>query len=372
MRVALRIGSIGGIAIFVHFTWLLIFALVTFSLVAHFAGQFPHLAQSIQVGIGIAASLLFFSSVLFHELSHSWLARRYGLTVNSITLFVFGGVAEIKQEAKKPVAEIWIALIGPLSSYFLALFFGAIWYLTQTSWAVVSSVAGWLALINAGLATFNLLPGLPLDGGRVLRGLAWKFTGNREQATRIASGAGRLLGYLFILQGLFLVFASQNLVNGLWIIFIGWFLTNAAEAARMQMETQRAITGVQAGQVMTTDFPFVEGGTSLREFVEDYLLRSGRRCFIVGSPEHPRGIITLTDVRTVPRSEWTNTSVQAVMQPLHRLHAVAPDASIEEVLQLMEHYNIAQIAVVRDEQVLGLIGREQLLHLIRNRLDLAA
>jgi CBS domain-containing protein len=217
-----------------------------------------------------------------------------------------------------------------------------------------------------------LLPGLPLDGGRVLRGIAWKMTGNREQATRVATGAGRFFGYLLILQGLFLIFVSKNLVNGLWLMFIGWFLNNAAEASLLQMETQRAITGVQAGQVMTTDCPFVPPGTSLLEFVEGYLLLSGRRCFIVGSAAQPRGLITLADVRKVPRHDWANTSVQAVMQPLNRLHAVAPNASIEEVLRLMEQHNVAQIAVVQDEQVLGLIGREQLLHLIRNRLELAA
>ncbi len=372
MRNALRLGSIFGIAIFVHFTWLLIFALVTFALVAYFAEQFPQLAQAAQISIGVSASLLFFASVLFHELAHSWLALRYGYQVRSITLFVFGGVAEIKDEAKQPAAEIWIALIGPLSSYLLALCFGAIWYVSQARWAVVSGVAGWLALINVGLATFNLLPGLPLDGGRVLRGIAWKVSGNREQATRIAAGAGRFFGYLLILQGLFLIFVSKNLVNGLWLMFIGWFLNNAAESSVLQMETQRAIGGVRAGQVMTTDCPFVPPGTSLLEFVEGYLLLSGRRCFVVGSAAQPRGIITLTDVRTVPRAEWAHTSVQAAMQPLHRLHAVAPNASLEDVLRLMDQYNVAQIAVVEDERVLGLIGREQLLHLIRNRLELAA
>jgi Zn-dependent protease len=194
MRVAFRLGSLFGIAILVHFSWLLIFALVTFSLVAQFAGQFPQLSQAVQISLGLTASILFFSSVLFHELAHSWLALRSGYNVRSITLFVFGGVSEIEQEAKQPTAEIWIALIGPLSSYFLALCFGTIWYLGQARWAVVSRVAGWLALINVGLATFNLLPGLPLEGGRVLRGIAWKVSGNREQATRIAAGAGRFFG----------------------------------------------------------------------------------------------------------------------------------------------------------------------------------
>lgn len=370
MRAAFRIGTIFGIAILVHFSWLLIFALVTFSLVARFAEQFPALDQAIQISIGVTTSLLFFSSVLFHELAHSWLALRYGCSVRSITLFVFGGVAEIEEEAKKPVAEIWIALIGPLSSYLLALCFGLIWYVSQTRFAVISNVAGWLALINVGLGTFNLLPGLPLDGGRVLRGIAWKMTGNKEQATRIAASAGRFLGYLFILQGLFLVFVSKNLVNGLWLMFIGWFLNNAAEASILQVQAQHVIKGVQAGQVMTTDCPFVAPGTSLLEFVEGYLLLSGQRCFIVGSPELPRGIITLTDVRAVPRHEWSNTSVQAAMQPINKLYAVTPQASIDEVLRLMDQHKVAQIAVVQDEHVLGLIGREHLLHLIRNRMEL--
>jgi Zn-dependent protease len=372
MRVAIRLGTIFGISIFVHFTWFLIFALVTFSLVAQFTEQFPNLTQIAQISIGVIASLLFFGSVLFHELAHSWLALHQGYAVRSITLFVFGGVSEIEQEAKKPASEIEIALIGPLSSYFLALVFGAIWYGSRAHSAVLSNVAGWLALINFGLGTFNLLPGLPLDGGRVLRGLLWKWTGSLERATRMAATAGRFLGYLFILQGIIFAFSSNNLINGIWFVLIGWFLNNAAESSLVQMEVRRVITGVQARQVMTTDCSFIAPGTSLLEFVEDHLLVSGQRCFIVGAPEQPRGIITLADVRTVPRSEWTNTSVQAVMKPLDQLQAVAPSAGIEEVLRLMDQHNVAQIAVVQEGQIIGLIGRDHLLRLIRNRIELTA
>jgi Zn-dependent protease/CBS domain-containing protein len=372
MRASFRLGSLFGIAIFVHYTWFIIFLLVTLSLVQHFAASFPTLPVAGQWLIGLTASLLFFGSVLFHEMAHSLLAIQRGHAVRQITLFIFGGVSEIESEAKQPSTEIWIALIGPLSSYFLALAFGALWYLSRDVMPVISGVTGWLAVINAALGTFNLLPGLPLDGGRVLRGIAWRLTGNPERATRIAAGAGRTLGYLIILYGAWLAFGLNSFANGLWLVFIGWFLTNAAESTVQQMQMRRALAGVQAVQAMTRDCPAVSGGISLTEFVEQFLLPSGRRCFIVGERELPRGIITLTDVRAVPRDQWEVTSVQAVMRPLAQLHAVTPGTEIEQVLRLMDEHNIGQVAVMQDGQLLGLIRRDHLLRLIRNRLELAA
>jgi Zn-dependent protease len=370
MKTSFHLGSVFGVAINVHFTWFIIFALITLSLIGNFAARFPELSAAQHLLIGVMTSLLFFGSILFHEMAHSLLALSAGKQVRSITLFIFGGVSEFEKEAGDPGEEIRVALVGPLSSYLLAAIFGGVWFLTQRAAPVISSVAGWLSVVNFALGTFNLLPGLPLDGGHVLRGIVWRATGNPERATQIAITTGRALGYGLILAGVWAGFRLHDLVGGLWLGFLGWFLVNAAEASGAQMQFQRAMAGVHAGEVMALDFQFVPGGTSVAEFVEQYLLHSGAQCFFVGEPERPRGIITLTDVRALPREEWRSASVQAVMRPLERVWAVAPGAEIEEVLRLMDAQNVAQIPVMENGHLLGLIRRDQLLHLILTRAEL--
>jgi Zn-dependent protease len=372
MRNSFRLGSLFGVSIFVHFTWLIIFTLVTLSLVSEFAGRFPDLPGVAQTGIGIIASLLFFASVLFHEMAHSLLAMRHSQPMRAITLFVFGGVSEIEKEARQPATEIQVALIGPISSYFLAFAFGVIWYLSRESAPVIGAVAGWLSSVNIALGTFNLLPGLPLDGGRVLRGVIWRVTGDHTRATRIAGRVGSGFGYLIAFLGIWFVFHGKDLGNGIWLVLIGLFLANAAEASTFQVEMQRAVAGVRADQVMRTYPCFVPAGMSLAEFVERYWLSAGGLCFVVGEPEMPRGIITLWDVRAVPRDRWDGTSVQAAMQPWNKVTLVEPEVGLEDVVRLFDSHRISQVAVTRDGKLLGVIEREQLLRSIRDRIKLAA
>jgi Zn-dependent protease len=305
-------------------------------------------------------------------LAHSLLAIRNGQPVRSITLFIFGGVSQIEKEGSRPNAEIAIALIGPLSSFLLAAVFKAIWNLSASPFPVVASVAGWLASINLVLGMFNLLPGLPLGGGRVLRGVIWRLTGDESRATRLASNAGRALGDVLILLGVVLALRFNQLVGGIWIGFIGFFLVNSAEMSVMQMEMPRTLAGTRAGQVMMTDCPSVPPGISLAEFVEQYLLLSGRRCYVVGDVAAPRGLITQTDVRAVPRDQWRTTSVQAAMRPIESLHAVAPESDLREVVQLLDANQISQVVVMQEGRLLGMIGHEQLMWLPRNRMELAA
>ena len=372
MPSSIQVGSLFGISIRVHFSWVIIFVLVTVSMIGHFATTFPDLSAPMQQAVGVLASVLFFSSVLFHEMAHSLLAKRQGQPVRSITLFVFGGVSELEKEAERPGDEIRVALIGPIASYALALAFGAVWYVSRANAPVIGSLAGWLATINLVLGTFNLLPGLPLDGGRVLRGIVWRATGNPERATQTAANAGRIVGYLLILFGIWLAFGGNDRLGGLWLGFIGFFLINAAESSASQMEMQRAFSNVHAGQVMTNDCPFVPPSTSLTEFVEHFLLQSGRRCFLVGDQTATRGIITLTDVRAVPRDQWQSTSVQAAMRPIGELCAVPPETNLREVVRMLDSKRISQVLVIKDGMVLGMIGHDQLLRLIRNRMELAA
>ncbi len=362
-----QIGSLFGITIAVHITWFVIFALITFSMTGTYAASFPGLPPAAHLLIGLAASLLFFGSVLFHEMAHSLMAIRGGKPVRSITLFIFGGVSEIGKEADDPGEEIRIALIGPVSSYFLAAVFGGVWLLSRGNAPIISEVSKWLAAINVILGTFNLLPGIPLDGGRVLRGIIWSMTGDKDRATRLATGAGRTIGYLMILSGIFLAFRLNALFNGIWLGFLGWFLVHAAEMEWQRIAVGRALAGVTASEVMSRDCPSVPGEISLAEFVEQFLLRSGRRCYVVGESEVPRGIITLNDVLAVPRDEWSQTSVQAAMRRADQLYSVSPDTKLEDALRLMDEKNIAQIPVMLDGRLFGMIGRDHLIRLILNR-----
>jgi CBS domain-containing protein len=215
------------------------------------------------------------------------------------------------------------------------------------------------------------LPGIPLDGGRVLRGIAWSVTGDKDRATRLAVGAGRTIGYLMILGGVFMAFRLNQLFNGVWLGFLGWFLVHAAEMEWRRTAVDHAIAGVTASEVMSRDCPSVPGDTSLAEFVEHFLLRSGRRCYVVGESEAPRGIITLNDVLSVPRDEWGRTSVQAAMRRVDQIYSVSPDAELEDALRLMDEKNVAQVPVILDGRLLGIIGRDHLIRLIINRAALA-
>src|SRR5262249_39131978 len=331
-----RLGSLFGVTIAVHFTWFVIFALISFSMTGTFAASFPGLSPAAHLLIGLAASLLFFGSVLFHEMAHSLMAIRSGKPVRSITLFIFGGVSEIGKESDRPGEEIRIALIGPISSYFLAAAFGGLWLLSPGRAPVIGEVSKWLSAVNLVLGTFNLLPGIPLDGGRVLRGIVWGVVGDKDRATRVATGAGRTIGYLMILGGVYMAFRLNLVFNGVWLGFLGWFLVHAAETEWQRIAVGRAIAGVTAFGAINRDCPSVPEDTSLADFVEHYLLHSGRRCYMVGGSEAPRGIITLNDVLATPRGEWGRTSVKAAMRRTDRLYSVSPDAKLEDALRLMD------------------------------------
>jgi Zn-dependent protease len=370
MSASFRLGSLFGISILVHYSWFIVFALVTFSLVADFSGQFPTQSDEVHWVMGIVTSALFFGSVLFHEMTHSVVALTQKIRVRSITLFIFGGVAEIEDEPDRPRTEILIAVVGPLASLSLAIFFGVIWFLTANALPVIGGMAGWLAKMNAGLGIFNLLPGMPLDGGRILRGIGWYISGSFTRATRISSMTGRFLGYLIITTGIWMAFGEKRMADGIWLGFIGWFLVNAAEMTMMQAQLHRAIAGVRVSQVMSTDCTFVPPGVSLSEFVMSYLMQSAARCFIVGDQTAPRGIITISDVRAIPRDEWNVTSVQSAMRPMEKVISVSPEIEVQDVLRLMDTKNVAQVPVRSEGRLVGIVGRENLLSLIRNRMEL--
>jgi Zn-dependent protease len=366
-----RLGKILGIPIGVNSSWFIIFVLITLSFSTQFASLHPGWTRAQHLAFGIATSLLFFASVLLHELGHSVVALHYGIPVKSITLFIFGGVAQITREPERPSHEFQIAIAGPAVSSALGVFFYTVAFLTRGSLEGVSSLGEWLGYINLALAVFNLIPGFPLDGGRVLRAIVWKYTGSFERATNLAAGSGQLFAYGLIVYGGWKAL-TESVFGGLWIGFIGWFLLNAAQTSIAQVSFRRALKGVTAGDVMAHEYLRVPGSLSIAELVEHHLLRSGARCALITDGERFRGLLTLHEIKKVPREEWESTSLQSIMVAEESLVKVGAGTPVSQVLQVMIEGNIGQVPVVEEGRLLGVVGRDRLLALVETRLALKA
>jgi Zn-dependent protease/predicted transcriptional regulator len=362
----LRIGRVFGIPIYLHASWFIIFALITLSLGTQFTAQHPHWTEAQRWTLGIITSLLFFASVVFHELSHSVVARHYRIPVDSITLFVFGGLARIERDPDSGRQEFNIAIAGPLSSLFLA---GCFWLIAHYvhGTEMVTALASWLAWINFLLALFNLVPGFPLDGGRVLRGIVWGITGSFTRASQIASSSGRTFAYLMIFIGIWQALHGAW-VDGLWLAFIGWFLLEAARESFAQVALRSTLTGVRAEDIMTPEIPTVPRDISLEDYVHE-VLRTGRRSHIVTGAGTPVGLVTLHSTRAVPRDEWSNTSIQAVMVPIDRVHSALPEEPVLQILERMQKEDINQMPVLSDGHIIGMIGRDTILRVLQTRLQ---
>lgn len=367
---SVKLTTIRGIDVGVHYSWFIIFFLITFSLTGRFASEHPRWTQAEHYAVGILTSLLFFSSILLHELAHSFVALAKGVPVRAITLFVFGGVAQIGREPDRPMTEFQIAIAGPIASALLAVGFGAVAHLAGDEFQRISALAGWLSSINLMLALFNLVPGFPLDGGRIFRALLWRVTGNLTTATRIAAGTGQTVGYAFMLVGIWTMFTG-GWFNGLWLTFIGWFLLNAALESVAQVSVRSALTGLAAEDVMTRDCPAVSGRMSLSELVQEHILKTGQRCFIVTDGSRLEGLITLHQIKAVPQERWAVVTVAEGMTPAARVRTVAPVAPIIEVLRILEGEDINQVPVVAGDSLVGMITRDHLLRVLAAKMELA-
>ncbi len=368
MASGLRIGRVFGIPIYLHASWFIIFALITLSLATQFASQHPHWSSTQHWMAGVITSLLFFGSVVFHELAHSVVALRYRIPVQSITLFVFGGLARIAREPARARQEFYIAVAGPLSSYLLAAGF---WLLARVfpRSELLGALAGWLGQINFMLATFNLVPGFPLDGGRILRSIVWGATNNYARATRLAAVSGQGFAYGMILLGLWQSLTG-TLVGGLWLAFIGWFLLTAAQESYTQVAVREMLRGLRASDIMSQELPTVSQSISLEEYVHE-MLRTGRRCHLaVASDGELAGLMTLHTLNRVPRSEWPHTSVQAAMVPRNRIHWARPEEALLGLLERMQGEDVNQMPVVENGHVVGLVSRDSILRVIQTRLEI--
>ena len=365
-----QIGKIAGISIRIDYTWFVVFALVALSLGGRYFPQaYPGWPPMTHWVMGIITALIFFSSVLAHELAHSLVSKARGVPVHSITLFIFGGVARISDEPKSPGSEFLMALAGPATSVGIGVIFGAIYLATKNSRTPLTALAALLSYINLVVAVFNLIPGFPLDGGRILRSIVWKITGNLRKATRIASGLGRIVAYLLILLGV-LRALSGNWFNGIWIAFIGWFLLNAASSSYRQLAVREMLQGVKVSAVMTSDCPRLPGGLTIQELVDEYILRTTHRCFPVVDNGNILGIITMHIVKEIPREQWAVMRVEEAMTPFGEMKTVRPDDDLYTVMRQMTEEGMDQLPVVEDGQLMGMISRDSLVGFINARSEL--
>ncbi len=365
LRSSIQIAKIGGIAINIHVSWILIFILVTWTLAgSYFPLNYPDWSPTLYWAVGLATSVLFFVSVLLHELAHSFVAKARGLPVRDITLFIFGGVSQIGEEPETAGTEFVMALVGPLTSFALGVIFGAVWFLSRGINEPLAALGQYLALINVILGFFNMIPGFPLDGGRVLRSILWQGTGNLTRATRWASLVGQAVAYLFILWGIWQIFTG-NWVGGLWIAFIGWFLDNAASSSYRQLTVRNLLAGHTVSEVMSQECPEVDAGLTLDRLVSEHMLRTGARCFPVIEGGTLRGLLTLHNIKGVSQDRWATTTVDQVMTRVEELKRVGPDEELWTAMQNMTEEGVNQLPVMDDGQLLGMLGRDNVLSFIR-------
>ena len=365
----LELFEIWGIPIRIHVSWLLVFGLVAWSLAAgYFPHEYPGWAAGTYWAVGAITALVFFASILIHELGHCWVALRNRIPIRSITLFVFGGIAQIAREPGTPAVEARVAIAGPVTSFVLAGLFGGTWLVVRDV-PVLAAPAIWLARINFMVAAFNLVPGFPLDGGRLFRALLWRFTGSLRRASRAASAVGQAVAFGFIGWGI-LTALDGNVIGGMWIALIGWFLQNAAASSYAETNVRELLHDVTVGQVMTPDCRRVERNAPLDRIVREEVLGAGRRCFVVTDAGRMVGLLTLHEIKGVPPTQRATVTAGEVMTPVEKVTAVGPKADLLTTLETMDDADVAQMPVVEAGELLGMIAREQVLHYIRVRAEL--
>jgi Zn-dependent protease/CBS domain-containing protein len=377
----LQLGRIFGIQIHLDWSWFFIFVLITWNLASVFGEAHPEWDIVLRGGTAVIAALLFFASVLAHELAHSIVARAHGVPVRNITLMLFGGVANIQREPPSPKAEFLITIVGPITSILLGFFFIMMAGITasinmemvQEPTAVIAQLGPvptlllWLGPINLLLGVFNLIPGFPLDGGRILRATLWAVTGNLQRATRWAAGVGQIISLLLIVAGISMIFGAtipflgSGFINGLWLAIIGWFLNNAAVQSYRQVVIEDVLEGVPIVNLMRTNPPTVSADITISTLVHEYIMNRDDHAFPVEVDGELVGLVTLEDVRTIGREQWGTTYVRDVMTPDSRLATLPATAEADEALHQLSQLDVSQMPVVENGRLVGLIRRRDIM-----------
>jgi len=368
----LKIATIFGIPIKVNASWILIFLLVSWTLaVGYFPSDYPGLGKSTYWLMGIISALLLFVSILIHELSHSYVVLKYNIPMHGITLFIFGGAAEMTEEPRNPRQEFTIAIAGLIASFILGIFFLFLFFMTKIYYPnpAFLGIFKYLAIINFILIGFNILPGFPLDGGRILRAVLWHIKGNLREATRIASNVGSTFGGILIFFGL-LNALFGNFISGLWFIFIGFFLMNAARMSYQQLIARQLLEGIPVSKVMSTDVKSVPSHISVEDLVNDHFFK----CFYHGFPVVDEGklvgMVTIQDVKKVPREKWKETKVSEIMKTDIDKLIVAPEEDAIRALSIMSKYKVGRLPVLDKGKLVGIIARRDFMQCLEIKVEL--
>lgn len=366
----IRVGSLFGIPFYVNPSWFLVLGLVTLTYGSGLAEQFPLLPSGLSWILGLITALLLFASVLAHELGHSFVALRQGVGVKSITLFLFGGLASLEKESKTPAEAFWVAIAGPLVSLLL---FGAITALTTVIHITgpLAAILNVLAYVNLALALFNLIPGLPLDGGNILKAIVWKVTGNPYKGIQFASRVGQLFGWIAVISGLLPLILAGSFAN-IWNLLIGGFLLQNAGRAAQYARVQDSLTGLTAADAVIPNGPIVSGQLSLREFADQRILdRSHWRKFLVTDANGQlMGTIAVEDLTTIPSTLWSERTVSELVKPVESATTVSSDRPLGDVINLLEERKLTAAPVVQSNGVLvGLLEKAAIVNLLQNRLQ---
>ncbi|MTJ10304.1 site-2 protease family protein [Anabaena sp. UHCC 0204] len=370
MNSTIRVGNLFGIPFYIHPSWFLVLGLVTWSYSSGLAAQFPQLGGGLPLVLGLMTALLLFGSVVAHELGHSFVAIRQGIDVKSITLFIFGGLASLEKESQTPGETFWVAIAGPLVSFLLFVTATTVGFATAAS-GPLAAILGLLASVNLTLALFNLIPGLPLDGGNILKAIVWKITGKSYKGVVVASRIGQIFGWLAIASGLIPLIFLGSFAN-FWNLLIGFFLLQNAGNAAQFARVQEKLTGLTAADAVNNDSPIVKANLSLREFADQRLLNAQeyRRYLVTDEQGQLLGAISVDDLRTIPNTLWAETQVLKVMKPIEQSSTVQSDQPLLEVVQLLETQKLSALTVIRDNGLLvGILEKAAIINLLQNKVQ---
>ena len=366
---SIKLFKVFGIEIRLDYSWFIIFALFAYFFgFIYFPSVLPGLNKGLLALITVITVIFVFISVLIHEMSHSLVARRKGTSVEKITLFLFGGMAQIEKEPGTPYSELIMAIAGPAASFVVAAIFGVIWFFTKNI-ALVREPVGYLAIVNIVLGVFSILPGYPLDGGRILRSIIWKTTGNLERATFIASTAGRVIGFVIIAAGIFFIF-MRNFLNGIWLVFIGWFIQSSAQTGYRQLIFETSIKGIKVRDIMNENIVNVTKDITIQDLVDDYFMKYRFGRFPVIEDEKTQrfiGVISLHDIKGVSKEEWPKVKIGDIVKSVSESEKVDMSTEISDAIKKMGKNDLGHLVIMSGNKLRGIITKSDVMRFIRIR-----